>query len=363
MALERTHLLQQMEQKVEERTAALTAEIAERQRAEVTLRESEERYRSLFESMRNGIAHCRMVFVDGQPRDFIYVAVNRAFETLTGLKNVAGKRVSEVIPNIRESDRGLFEIYSRVTQTGVPEEFEYYLESLKMWFAISVYRCGQDQFVAIFETITERKRAEEILRQSEKQFRLLFYDSPLPMWVCDLETLRFLEVNDAAIAHYGYSREEFLAMSIAHIRLPEQATSLTAMIEQIRADGKHHIHCMQSLKKGGIIEVEVYWQALEFGGRQAVLAVAQDITERKQLELQLSQSQKMEAVGRLAGGVAHDFNNHLGIIIGYSELLLERLGANDPLRKNAGMINDQGSRAAIRLPDPAVAGLQPEAGL
>ena len=74
----------------------------ERERAQDELRRTEARYRSLFESMLNGFAYCRMLFEDGRPRDFVYLEVNRAFETLTGLKGVAGRRVTEVIPGIRE---------------------------------------------------------------------------------------------------------------------------------------------------------------------------------------------------------------------------------------------------------------------
>ena len=100
--------------------------------------------------MLNGVAYCRMEFEQGRPTDFIYLAVNTAFESLTGLKNVVGKSVSEVIPGIRESDPGLFEIYGRVAQTGAPEKFETYVQALQMWFAISVYSPSKEHFVAVF---------------------------------------------------------------------------------------------------------------------------------------------------------------------------------------------------------------------
>ena len=81
--------------------------MAQRQ-SQAALRASEERYRSLFENMLNGLAYCRMLFDQERPQDFVYLAVNDAFESLTGLKNVVGKKVSEVIPGLRESDPGLF---------------------------------------------------------------------------------------------------------------------------------------------------------------------------------------------------------------------------------------------------------------
>jgi PAS domain S-box-containing protein len=124
------------------------------------LRESEGRYRSLFEHMLDGFAFCRMIYEEGQPQDFIYLAVNGAFEKLTGLKDVVGKKVSEVIPGIRTANPELFDVYGRVASTGQPEQLEVYLGPLKMWLAISVYSPEKGTFVAVFENITKRKRVE-----------------------------------------------------------------------------------------------------------------------------------------------------------------------------------------------------------
>ena len=156
-------------------TAALelVIPITERKRAEETLRESEERYRGLFEHMLEGFAYCKMIFENGEARDFIYLAVNDMFKTLTGLKEVTGKRVTEVIPGIRETDPELFDIYARVSLTGKPEKFEMFLKALKIWFSISVYSPEKEFFVVVFDVITERKRAEEDLKQSEENARQL----------------------------------------------------------------------------------------------------------------------------------------------------------------------------------------------
>ncbi len=135
--------------------------VTERRLAEKALRESEQRYHFLFENMLNGFAYCQMIFDQGRPQDFIYLEVNNAFETLTGLKDVVGRKVSEIIPGVRESDPGLFEIYGRVALTGKPERFETYVDALGMWFSISVYSPKREYFVAVFDVITERKRAEE----------------------------------------------------------------------------------------------------------------------------------------------------------------------------------------------------------
>ena len=160
--------------------------------------------------------------------------------------------------------------------------------------------------------------AKLLLKQKGVKFRLLFEDNPLPMWVFDRETLRFLEANHAAVAHYGYSREEFLSMTLANIRPPEDVARLKDSVA--RASGLARSgQWRHRLKDGRLIDVEVASHTISYGGRQAVLSVLQDITQRKQLEEQLRQSAKMEAVGMLAGGIAHDFNNLLTIINGRSE--------------------------------------------
>ena len=187
-----------------------------------------------------------------------------------GVMNLAGPKQGLF------GDKDLEILYSVGNQVAVALERTHLLHQME--------KTVEERTAALTAEIAERQQAEEKLRQSEEQFRLLFSHSPLLMWVLDLETLRFLEANDAMIAHYGYSREEFLAMGIDNVRVPEQATSLSEIIEQIRADGKSYTHCMHVLKTGGIIELEIYWQALEFGGRNAILAVAHDITDRRRAE-------------------------------------------------------------------------------
>ncbi len=143
---------------------------AERKRAEQALLKSEQHYRSLFENMLDGFAYCKMLFDDrGRPVDFVYLEVNSAFERLTGLEDVVGKRITEIIPGIKESYPDVFETYGRVALTGKPEKFEIDFKPLKAWFSISVYSTEREYFVAVFDNITERKRAEEELKKRTEE--------------------------------------------------------------------------------------------------------------------------------------------------------------------------------------------------
>jgi len=132
--------------------------------AEDALRESEERYHSLFENMREGFAYCHMLYENGEPSDFIYLDVNDSFEELTGLRDIVGKRVSSVIPGIRESNPEIFEVYGRVASTGRSEHLETYVEALEAWLAVAVYSSEPEYFIAVFDNVSERRRRERELQ-------------------------------------------------------------------------------------------------------------------------------------------------------------------------------------------------------
>jgi PAS domain S-box-containing protein len=194
----------------------------------------------------------------------------------------------------------------------------------------------------IARDIGARLRAEEALRRTEESYRELFERHPVPMWLFDPESLRFLEVNDAAVRAYGYSREEFLAMTIDEIRPAEDREALRKSVGPLPSVGPEVWRHRR--KDGSLIDVAIMASALEFGGRPARLILAQDVTETRRLEEQLRQAMKMEAVGRLTGGIAHDFNNLLLVIRGYSAVLLKRL-SDDGLRDSAQQIDNAARRA------------------
>ena len=210
---------------------------------------------------------------------------------------------------------------------------------------------GAVQVLGVATDITERKRAEQALRETEERYRLLFDSNPLPMWVYDRDTFQFIAVNEAAICHYGYSREEFLSMTIKDIR---SAEDVAVLLDSISEEGGFNSAGTWKHKKkdGGSIDVEIISHPLVFAERNAKLVLANDVTDRKRAEQALKeteehlrQSQKLEGVGQLAGGIAHDFNNLLTVINGFCSLAMRGLNHEDPLLANLEEIRKAGDRA------------------
>ena len=186
---------------------AFVSDITKRKRAEQASQRSELLNRELIEHMREGLAYCMMLFENGWGSDFVYVMVNERFEVLTGLKDVTGKRVTEVIPGIRELDPGLLETYARVSTTGVAEKFEMFVNSLKQWYSVSVYSPEKGFFVAIFDVIDERKRMEDALRQSEARLLLAAKSTNMGTFDFDPRTGKLIW-SDVSKAYFGLPPDE-----------------------------------------------------------------------------------------------------------------------------------------------------------
>lgn len=164
--------------------------------------------------------------------------------------------------------------------------------------------------------IWERQRATEALRQSEERYQLLFRENPLPMYVIDLRSLAFLAANEAAVQCYGYTEEELLSMTLFDLHSPEEMSALRERFSESNArrptNGFVSVH---RKKDGGIITVEISSRFIMFDGREAKLGLVNDITEKKKLEAQFLRAQRIEGIGTLATGMAHDLNNILAPIL------------------------------------------------
>ena len=442
-----------------------------RTKAVAPLHSSEEQYRSLFQNMLNGFAHCRMIFENDQPRDFVYLDVNAAFEALTGLRGVQGKKVSEVIPGLRETNPELLEVYGRVARTGVPEKIETYVPELKIWFSISAYSPEPEHFVAVFDNITERRRLELSLEKERALLLTLINSLPDLVYVKDRDS-RFVLVNHAmadfagasdpadmigktdkdflpqdladkymseerqvieqgielanveehsrsargefrwllttkvplrgesgaitglvgsshditlrklaeqkrreqaalldiatdailvrdmgnriqywnrsAARIFGWSQEEALGMDAARLifnpaRSEESLKAFSIVIDKGEWSGELH----PMTRDGRELTVESRWTLVRDleGTPTGVLSVSSDVTERRAVQSQLLRVQRLESLGTLAGGIAHDLNNVLSpILMGVEGLSL--LHPDDRSRQILDIIKTAGQRGA-----------------
>jgi PAS domain S-box-containing protein len=173
---------------------------------------------------------------------------------------------------------------------------------------------------------TERRRAQAALQASERNYRLLFEGSPAPMFFSDADTRTILEVNQAAVDTYGYSRVEFAQMTGQDIFVPKP-TDEAAQGQGSREAGDvvRYGPVSHRTKDGRLIEVLLTSFLVEYGGRPARFSLVEDVTEKLKLEVQYQQAQRLESLGQLAGGVAHDFNNLLGVVLNFALFLKETL--------------------------------------
>ncbi len=234
--------------------------------------------------------------------------------------------------------------YHACVGTGKPVEFEEYYPPLKTWFEVRAFPTP-DGLSVYFVDSGPRHRAEQSLRDSEARFRLLFDRVPAPLFVYDRDTLRYLAVNDAAVAAYGYTRAEFLGMAVTDVRPPEDLESLLATVNRDETFTRRGVW-RHRRKDGTVMEVDVAVHGTTLGGRPADIVLAQDVSASRKLEAHLRHAQKMEAVGRLAGGIAHDFNNLLTIMNGFAEQVAMSLPPDSDARRQLGEVLKAGDRAA-----------------
>jgi PAS domain S-box-containing protein len=194
--------------------------------------------------------------------------------------------------------------------------------------------------------LQERKRVENELRRSEDKFAKAFHSSPASMSISSLENGRMIDVNEGFLKLFGFQLDEIVGHTSLELDLWENAAERERVVAILRGHGTaRNLEARFRTRGGKILDTLVSAEMVSFAGEDCVLGVVLDITEQKRLEEQLRQAQKMEAVGKLAGGVAHDFNNLLTVIKGYSELVLDGALEADT-RSHFERIKEAAGRAA-----------------
>lgn len=308
--------------------------------AETKLRESEEKFRLAFHTSPDSINLNRVS--DGK-----YIDVNEGFTTLMGYtrEEVIGKTSLELNVWVNPEDRNRL-IYGLKT-TGYVENLEARFRrkngqiGIGLMSARVLYINQENVILSVTRDITERNRSEELLRESERRYRTLFERTKDAIFIVDRQTGRYLDANAAAVELTGRPLSELTQLTTQDV-CPEGAeTRLAAAmsatqplnfgrVTYIRPDGVRRITLLNLVPLDD----------------EKVFGLAHDITNELELEERFRQAQKMEAIGRLAGGVAHDFNNLLVPIIGYAELAMMELSSDDPVCLELGQIKKAAQRAA-----------------
>lgn len=248
---------------------------------ELRIREAETHFRKTFNQAAVGIVH---VSPEGR-----YLRANQKFADLAGysIEEILAKNFRDIThPDDIEGDLAVMQqLVRNESDTYSREKRLIRRDGVLVWCNVtrSLVRDVDDTplyFVTVVEDITVRKAAESARLEAERHYRMMFEANPNPMWVYDLETLRFLAVNDATVAQYGHMRAEFLAMTLKDIWPPEDLPQLLEALAWENVEEQAARPWRLIRKDGGIIEVEITSHAIEFNGRRAQVSLIQDVTER-----------------------------------------------------------------------------------
>ena len=250
--------------------------------------ESERCCALFFQSAPEGFAYCRMLFDEGgRPDDFVYLAVNPAFERLTGLKDVVGKRVTEVVPTVRDDTPDILGIYGRVTETGEPAEFEIESKPLGLWLQVSARRPEPGHFVTVFADITDRRETERRLRAASLHARNLLEASLDPLITISPDG-KITDVNGATEQVTGVSRGRLVGTDFSrYFTQPDEAD---AAYRRVFEQGSVRNLPLAIRHASGAITDVLYNATVyrdESGEVAGVFAAARDVTERKRAEAEI----------------------------------------------------------------------------
>lgn len=318
------------------------SELAERKRVEAALRASEERFAKIF----NASPLPATLGVEGRILD-----VNDTFLKISGYsrEEIIGHTTVEL--DIYEKPEDRLKVAQLLSQEGKIHNLElnFRIKSGELrphlLSAEIMELAGQHCVLMVANDITDRKQVEEALRASEERFSRAFHASPISMVIS--KNRRFIDVNHNFLSITNYARDEIVGHTVDELAFFVNRDDADKIDRLMAEQGAVQNHEMKLRIKNGEIRIILYSaEIIELDGHPSLLGAVIDITERKKLEDQLRQSQKLQAIGQLAGGVAHDFNNILTVIIAFSELLLRETPEGDGSRRKLKIINDSGVRAA-----------------
>ena len=323
-------------------------DITERKQAEAALVEERRLLRTLIDNMPD------YIYVKDAAGRFL--VANRAVARLMGAKTpeqLLGKTDFDFYP------QDLASVFYRDEQaiiaSGQPlvskEEPSMAAEGITKWTWTTKVplRDSRDNVVGIVgvgRDITDRRQTERALAESEERFSKAFYSNPEGMTISTLSQQRIVEINNAALRILGYERGEVIGRTLLELHVWPNPDEAPVTLRMDRAGPVREEKASIRTKAGEIRQVQLSAEIIQSQGEACLLAIIRDVTEQEALEQQFRQAQKMEAVGRLAGGVAHDFNNLLNVILGYSDLLDENLAADDPAHRKLAQIHKAGQSAA-----------------
>lgn len=311
-------------------------DISELMKNQRMVRESEGRYRFLFSAMTQGV-----VYFDTDGR---VVSVNPAFERLTGIsqEDILGKKAGSVMPDIVPD---IMDRYSSVVSTGVPEHMVYFNTRQNNHFEVMVFRPAPGQCAVTFLDVTDRVNAYDALKKSEARYRDLFNNASDAIFI-NREDGTVLDVNHVCCAFLGLSRSELLSRKVEDFFTPLTGRHWKTRYSTYQGDESEYIEGIFTGADKEPIPVEISRSAIEYSAGPAYINFTRDTSERKRLEKQYLQAQKMENMAHLAGGVAHDFNNVLTAILGYADLALLDAALGDPSPDNIRELKRTAERAA-----------------
>ncbi|WP_242337763.1 MULTISPECIES: PAS domain-containing protein [unclassified Anaeromyxobacter] len=348
------------EDRARARTEELERTVDELTRAEQALRESEAKYRELFQHMTSGFTLCRVIFDGDRPVDYVHEEANLAFETQTGLSRdaVLGRRITEVLPGLREDPAGWIELLGNVARTGAPVHYERHFADLDRWYEATAYRPKPGYFAVFFSDVTERKRTEERLRESTTLLRAISDTSGDVIFAKDRDgRMRF--ANPGAVALVGKPAAELLGKTdLEFLADPAVARQIMETDGRIMATGapaevEEHVPDSEGRPRVWLSRKTPYRDA--DGNVIGLLGISRDITERKRVgdALREANDRLREADRRkdeFISVLSHELRNPLAPILS-SIQLLARAAPDSPQAARAREVIHRQTEHLTRLVD------------